>query len=79
VVSAIFGLGGWNTTYVARPCQFSAESDWLVLSSGSVDVGPQGENINLLSPSSHPATFSTNSSSIHSCGGLFFSPDFALL
>jgi hypothetical protein len=33
--------------------KFSAESDVLVLSGGLIDVGPQGENINFLSPSSH--------------------------
>jgi hypothetical protein len=67
------------TTYVARSCQFSAEIDVLVLSSGSVDVGPQDANINSLSPSGHPAPLSTNSSSIHDFGGLFLSPDLGLL
>jgi hypothetical protein len=41
-------LGGGNTTYAARPCQFSTESDELMLSGATDDVGPQGENINFL-------------------------------
>jgi hypothetical protein len=75
----MFVLGGWNTTHSACPCQFSAESDELMLSGGAVDVGPQGENINFLSSSDHPALFSTNSLSIYDFGGSFSTPDPRLL
>jgi hypothetical protein len=47
-----------------------------MLSGGAANVGPQGEKINLLSPSGHSAPFSTNSLSICDFGGSFFSPDF---
>jgi hypothetical protein len=43
----------------------SGESDVLMVSSGAVDVGPKGENINFLTPSSHFASFSTNCWSIY--------------
>jgi hypothetical protein len=61
-------LGGWNTTYAAHPRQFSAKSDELILSSAMDDVGPQGENINFLSPNQHYTRCSTNSLSIHYFG-----------
>jgi len=61
----IFVPGGWNTIHVAHPCQFSGESDALMVSSGAVDVGLKGENINFLTLSSHFASFSTNCWSIY--------------
>ncbi|KAJ7051457.1 hypothetical protein C8F01DRAFT_1237128 [Mycena amicta] len=39
---------GWNTTYIARPRHFLAESDGFLSSGGPVHVGRQGENINSL-------------------------------
>jgi hypothetical protein len=45
------------------------------LSGATDDVGPQGENINFLSPNQHFTHCSTNSLSIHDFGGSFFFPD----
>jgi hypothetical protein len=67
-LDARFVLGGWNTMYAIPPYQFSAESDLLSLSGGTVDVGTQGGNINSLSPNSRLAPFSTNSLSIYGFG-----------